>query len=252
MHWSYWLPGWATDGFIFQGVIRHLESRFKQGATLLDPPGFGSAPLSRGEKSYSARLIKALTGKRNPDERIYLVGWSMGALLALETACRLRGEISGLVLISACACFTRRDDNPWGKDKRILQVMKRRLKENTQSVLEDFFRGMFAPDNPERAERFLRQFWPRYREQAPEPLIQGLDYLSNFDLRRDLAELSLPVLLIHGELDAVVDIRLGRELAELLPKARLAEKARGDHIPFWENEEYAAWLISDFFAETSH
>ncbi|HUU26673.1 MAG TPA: alpha/beta hydrolase [archaeon] len=247
---SYWLHGWATDSLIFKSVIDSLPSRLKAGVIALDLPGFGSASPLEDEETCFSRIISRLS-RDNSKAGIGLVGWSMGAMVALETAAGLGQRAAAVVLISACARFARGENNPYGKDRRILKLMSRRLSAAPQEVLEDFFHGMFSPGSSMRWANFKRDCLPRYRNQNREMLTQGLDYLLRADLRPCLGRVSAPVLLIHGENDPVIDYRLAEELAGALPNARLVKIEAGDHIPFWEAEERFAFLIGKFLEENA-
>jgi pimeloyl-[acyl-carrier protein] methyl ester esterase len=248
---SLWLHGWATDRQVFQGVTCHLKKNFRDLACSFDLPGFGSAaPLEEGE-TYSGQIISLLPLWGINEERIGIVGWSMGALVALEMAAQLKDKAGPVVLISGCACFTRSQDNRYGKDRRILELMSRRLDHEPETVLENFFSGMFSQSRQAYRESFSRRFWPGYRIQDIRALRQGLTYLSQADLRPLLGYIKSPVLLIHGADDPVIDFRLAEELSRALPGASLVKISEGDHIPFWGAEKYFADLIGDFLEKNA-
>jgi non-heme chloroperoxidase len=58
-------------------------------------------------------------------------------------------------------------------------------------------------------------------------------------LRNDdvLDAVTLPALVTHGELDAIVDVETGKHIAERIPGARLSLYAETGHMPFWEDAE---------------
>lgn len=244
---SYWLHGWATDRLVFKEVIDRLPALYKRGANACDLPGFGAAaPLGQGE-SYAGRILSQINAEEHTGEDVALVGWSLGALVALEVAYVLGTQLGALVLISAGERFSRRAANPHGTDRRRLEVMCRSLRRQPREVLEEFYRGMFDHYEPGGWERFRLEFWPRYRNQSPEPLTEGLSYLARVDLSDLTSRITTPVLILHGKRDRVIDPRLARTLERTLPNAALVVFDSAGHMPFLGREEEFAELIGDFF-----
>ena len=244
---SYWLHGWATDRLVFKEVIDRLPALYKRGAKTCDLPGFGAAaPLGKGE-TYAGRILSQISAGEHTGEDTALVGWSLGALVALEAAYALGTRLRALVLISGCERFSRSAANPHGTDRRRLEVMCRSLRSHPREVLEEFCRGMFDDYEPGGWERFRLEFWSRYRDQSPEPLIEGLNYLARMDLSERTSRITAPVLILHGQRDRVIDPRLARTLERTLPNATLVVLDSAGHMPFLGREEEFAQLIGDFF-----
>jgi pimeloyl-[acyl-carrier protein] methyl ester esterase len=245
---SCWLHGWATDKIIFKDIIDCLGSPCKAGACALDLPGFGaSAPLEDGE-SYSGRIFGEIDTHHRASRSVALVGWSLGALVALEVAGRLGGKLSALVLISACERFSLAGDNPHGMDRRRLDIMRRHLEKGlVEKVLDEFYHGMFENCDNALEIKFRQEFRAGYLKQAPEPLIAGLRYLAEVNLSGCNSMISAPVLILHGGQDTVIDPRLAESLEQALPKARLVIFEDTGHMPFLGREKEFAGLIEDFF-----
>jgi non-heme chloroperoxidase len=55
------------------------------------------------------------------------------------------------------------------------------------------------------------------------------------DYAARLKALDIPVLVTHGELDKLVDVRMGRHTAEVVPNAKLSVYEAVGHAPFWED-----------------
>ncbi|MEA1996323.1 MAG: alpha/beta hydrolase [Gemmatimonadota bacterium] len=251
---SFWLHGWAADRHIFDRVIEHLDCGVRERAVALDLPGFGKEPALGESETYSGRILERLHSVKSGKEGVGLVGWSMGGMVTLEAAAALGEKTSAVVLISSCACFYRKTDNPDAWDTRVLRAMSRRLREAPEKVIESFSRGMFSPSAaPGLQERFLRLYQPatRYRSQGIEGLLKGLDYLSGADLRPMIERIKAPVLLIHAEDDPVIDFRLAGALASSLRNVHLVKLENGGHIPFWEAGQSFAIMIGDFLKKNS-
>jgi len=69
------------------------------------------------------------------------------------------------------------------------------------------------------------------------------------DARLDLSQIAVPTLLIWGEGDRVVDLKVGRRLAEQIPQARLEVIERAGHLPLEEQPERCNRLLLDFLRD---
>ncbi|WP_242347081.1 alpha/beta fold hydrolase [Anaeromyxobacter terrae] len=166
-------------------------------------------------------------------ERAVLLGWSLGAQLALAALPRLRGRVAGLALVSATPRFTEGEGWPHGLPARTLAALARHVERDPARAAARFHEGMFLPGELDAAA-LARAAALRTRTPVPSPvaLRAGLDVLGEADLRGALAGLDLPVVVIHGEGDPVCLPGAGRALAGALPGARLAVVPGAGHAPF--------------------
>jgi len=170
-----------------------------------------------------------------------LVGWSLGALLALNMALEFPGRFKGLVLVSGTARMCGEGDYP-GANPRALKAMQLRLPKNPDGVLADFAALCATPDGTDAIQK-------NWREQAATfstgTLAQGLHALATMDLRARAPELTTPVRLIHGECDGVIPAASARALAARLPQARVEIIAgRGHALPLTMPAELARHIRS--------
>lgn len=243
---SYWIHGWATDSAVFDRVIGNFQPGLREKAVAMDLPGFSSVPAEPEGENYYSELAGQILTARGEAEGVALVGWSMGAMVALGMASEPGAGISRLVLISACARFSRSTDNPHGTDRRIIRRMTRKLKNAPAEVVRDFHQRMFSRSTPRRFESFRDTLYPRYLDQNTAALARGLHYLENTDLRCRLTSIRCPVLIVHARADTITDIRLARELNDSLGESQLVVIEDSDHIPFWGAEKRFASLIGNF------
>ncbi len=69
------------------------------------------------------------------------------------------------------------------------------------------------------------------------------------DARPLLKLIRVPTLLVWGEHDPLVPLTYARQIAEIIPAARLVTVPGAGHIPFWENAEFFNRAILDFLRE---
>ena len=71
-----------------------------------------------------------------------------------------------------------------------------------------------------------------------------------FDMRRELAQVSAPTLVLVGEDDIITTPNQAQVLADVLPDARLHVFPETGHNPFVEETEAFIRIVADFLAET--
>lgn len=190
-----------------------------------------------------------------------LVGWSLGALLALRAALDLNqmdfnragigidhdrdhempGKIAAMVLISATPRMCA-DEGYGGVDPRVLAAMRKRVARNPQPVLEEFAGQCATPDGGQAArDAYLRQAG---EFSAPE-LAAGLEALATLDLRERLGEIHIPCRLLHGSEDRIVPLQSAQFLASRLPRAQLEVlEGCGHALPFTHPARIAHCIAS--------
>jgi len=163
-----------------------------------------------------------------------LMGWSLGALLALRTALEFPERVERLVLISGTARMPQAEGYV-GTDPRVLRAMRSRLTRDAGRVLSEFADLCAGPDGDAAVRS---EYLEMAHTQSREALAAGLEALASLDFRGRLKEISVPVLLLHGSEDRVIPWGQAEVLASLLPDARLEVLAgRGHALPFTASGE---------------
>ena len=215
----------------------------------VDRPGFGlSSPAPRRVPLDWARDVAALCDSLAL-ERFAVLGYSSGAKYALACAyalperVRVAGVLSGsappempgwaegMMAVERLAQWASFNARPlavagWAA----LRVLARRL---PGPVMEGFARGLRGPDR-----RLANE--PRVREALVITLLEGLrqgsaatvdDYaIEGRPWGFDLAQIRVPVLLWHGDLDDEVPLAHARWLAERIPGASLEIVEGAGHL----------------------
>lgn len=82
--------------------------------------------------------------------------------------------------------------------------------------------------------------------RAPLPVIvQQMRACGRHDTSARLAQLSLPTLVIHGDVDRLLGPDNGRQIASLIPRARLEMLEGVGHMFWWEQPRRSAELLRD-------
>jgi pimeloyl-ACP methyl ester carboxylesterase len=188
--------------------------------------------------------------------RAHLLGFAIGAVIALEAAHQQPSRVRSLVLAAAGAGV------PPDVPRVVPDVVEREIAEHgyrahlRNHALNDDF--AFHPDNyrahPERAEALADALWEHAGTEAEfrKHVLARQGYLTT----EGLTEVATPALVICGEEDTVArgtstPAGVARELAAGLPHARLVLVPRTRHMLFWESP-VACWAaVREFLTEVA-
>ena len=89
-----------------------------------------------------------------------------------------------------------------GVSIRVLKAMKLRLKADKQGLMNDFATMGISP---EKSDSLRKDFVSGALEIDNDKLTEGLSFLQNCDLRDQLINVRIPVNIIHGECDGIMN-----------------------------------------------
>lgn len=174
------LPGWGFDGRML--ALFRPRPNWIFPTTCLDPATLESDLLQLA----SEHNIKSFC----------LVGWSMGAMLALDFAARHPELTASLALASL--------RNFWPAEE--ITAIRSEFTRGPEGFMKNFFRKCFLGAKTPYRE-FCKTVEPLYLAEAKESyekLLRGLDYLEHF--RISAIEPDIPVRLIHGRQDIIAPV----------------------------------------------
>jgi len=238
------LHGWASHVQVFRGLARALEKRFRVHVMAL--PGYAeTAPCTPYTLERIADTLAAAAPKR-----CSVVGWSLGAQVALTWARRAPAQVSRLALIAATPCFAQRADWPHAVTKEMMSQFTSAIKRDCPSVLRRFVALQSLGDaQAVRVAHKLRTALLTNPLPAQEVLESGLEILRVADLREMLPSIHQPVLVVHGECDTVTPHAAGKALSEALRNARFHTLPGAGHAPFLSDPNAVATLLQEFLDE---
>lgn len=223
------INGWATLPAIWDSTVAHLH---RAPVELID----WRHCLAREGQST---LIDILESSPEPS---VLIGWSIGATLALEAALENPPAVKALFLISGTARMTADEIYP-GVDPIVLSAMRRELLRDRTAVLDAFFKSALQPaTDPDTAGTLSQQA----KTIETGALAAGLEYLRATDLRSALPSLAVPTLVIHATDDAIIPCDSGACLARTLPGARFETVEKAGHALPLSHPGRIATLIKEF------
>jgi len=218
------VPGWGQSSRVWYNQSAYFSTDWP--VQLLNLPGHGHAPDAPVEYWMDA-LRDAL-----PDRPCILAGWSLGGMLAMQLALRWPERLAGLVLVSSTPCFRVKTDWEQGCSDEQFHAFEQALERDSAKLTGYFFTLMLRGEAVSRARfhTIAKEAVDRRHPPSPEALRSGLALLDALDLRAQLANISIPVMVIHGTHDQVTPVGAGHYLAGHIPDASLHTMACG-HAP---------------------
>ncbi|MEX1362535.1 MAG: alpha/beta hydrolase, partial [Nannocystaceae bacterium] len=218
------VPGLGNPASAWGGLLKAIK--FQHTALAVDPVGFG---LSTGPEAPTyvdhAEHLRQLLQVRFSGQRVLLVASSMGGLAALELARRSPQTVAGLVLIGFGlvddpAAWRAELDRLWARPEEFMSL------------------AFKVPPRP--SELYREQF----EAARGRPAFRSY-YAANDLGPTAIAGLEVPVLMIGGFDDQIVEIEVMRATAQLVP-GELVEVARAGHFPERERPEEVVRGIEGF------
>jgi len=207
---------------------------------LLDLPGFGgSHPVAGGLEAVADRVAQALGALQLAQAPIVL-GNGYGGFVALLTAIRHPGLAERLVLADCGAAFSE----PGRQAFRNMSAAA--AAKGLAAIAEVAMQRLFAPAFQQAHPELIGQRRARFVAVHPETFHAACAALAALDLRAQAAGVQLPALVLVGEQDEATPPEMARELASLLPQARLVLLPGCAHVPQLQAPEQFLAAIAGF------
>jgi pimeloyl-[acyl-carrier protein] methyl ester esterase len=182
------IPGWGMEEQIWESFFPYLHEF---------PIHIVHWRNVEDQKDFMRRIIEVAK-----DKEVILVGWSLGALAALQVYNLL--QTKGIVLLGGTAKFTIDFDYVHGWKGSFVERMKRNLLKQKDVTLKRFYVNMFSKTEQEIGEeQAFFKIAEEFQGDSIYSLQCGLDYLIETDVREQLQQIDVPLLLLHGKADAI-------------------------------------------------
>jgi len=209
--WRYWMPA--------------MELMSEYGRTYaLDLWGFGDSDRLNGHYSISeyVDLLKAFIEEMG-FSRMTLIGHALGAAVVVRYTAQNPDYVSRVMAVSA----------PLTGD-----VINKNLLGSAPSFL-DRMRGWKPSEGHFEVEQGMSKMAPGIMEIC-------VRFTMNLDLRQDVNQISVPLLLVHGEKDSVIVPALPEWLAGAGEHIRAIVLPEVRHFPMLDETHTFARLLTDF------
>ena len=250
------IHGWPLSHRMWEPQVRPLtEAGYR--VISYDRRGFGSSAFPNGGYDYDtfAADLKALMDDLDLRDAA-LVGFSMGGgEVARYIGTYGADRVSKAVLVSAVTPYMlKTPDNPTGVDRSVFEDMQAKLDEDRPHFLAGFgkkFVGWGVLDHPVSQE-MLDYAWSIAVMAQPQATRDCVTAFGMTDFRDDVAKMTIPTLVVHGEADDIVPLETGGQAAaELLPNGRLEVMPGAPHGLTMTHTKPFNRLLLDFLGASS-
>jgi proline iminopeptidase len=239
-------PAWGPSSDLYFRTLKPLEKHFT--LVYLDSRGTGRSERAKSGKEYTwEHLVADLDDVRRhlKQERIWLMGHSLGGVQILHYVCQHTDRVKGLVLLN-----TRAEMN--NKDKDIMSRVE--LRKNEAWFGEAVMAMRITPKTDEQfaeaARKSLPLFWSDPKKianfekdfaattlSAAAKLGQMESKRIPFDLTEKLKKVKSPALIVVGDDDYWCSPVAARRLHLCLSNSKLLHIEKSGHFPWMEQPE---------------
>lgn len=234
------IPGWAMPCSVWLEFAQYLTRDYQ--VICIDLPGQGES-----EAIFPFTLHKLTDALANTleDKTTSLMGWSLGATVAMAFAERFPERVERLILLAGNPHFTQASD--WaGVPDSVLRQFAENLDVNSEATLVRFLSLMV---NHQKGAKNLLKILKNNLFNYPLPTVDilqaGLRLLQETDLRAWMASTDIPVTSILGGLDALVPVELANHFKQSYPHSTTHVIDQAGHVPFLSHSEQLLTLIRE-------
>ncbi|UOT02723.1 alpha/beta hydrolase [Rhodococcus opacus] len=241
------LHGWAQSSKCWgPGVLDELAARYRVIAVDLRGHGYSGAPdTGYADSAIWAGDVDAVLTAEGVTSGAVLLGWSYGGLVICDyLASHGTSAVDGVVLVGAITSIGRGEAG--GKVGAAMRAaIPGAMSEEPREAIRALGAFGNALTGPPEGKGAQSQALFGASLSTP-PRVRAALFnrsASHDDLLRSL---DVPVLVLHGTEDSVVDVSAGRHAAELIPQARASFWEGCDHGPFVEDPERFVKEVGEF------
>ena len=241
------LHGWALHGGLFSPLVAKLLDQFTVYA--VDLPGHGhSAMIAPFDLANIVRSVDESTA--HIEAPLTVLGWSFGGMVAQAWALHAPQRIARLVLACTKPKFVKSLEWPHGTAPEVLQSLVDGFSTAPRETMERFLELNITGSEAASALRAtIKRLGHARPAVQPQAMHQGLNVLSEFDIRARLHEIAQPTLVITGGLDRLTHPSIGTYYQAALPNAQLLHIPRAAHAPHLSHTEEVAQALRQFAHE---
>jgi pimeloyl-ACP methyl ester carboxylesterase len=232
------IHGWPLSGSMWEYQVTQLPQLGLR-CIIYDRRGFG-----RSDRPFTGYDYNTLAGdlKSLMDEldltAVTLVGFSMGGgEIAKYFSLYGEARVSKVVFISAVVPYLlKTDDNPDGVPQGAFDKKRKAMMDDRPTFLKNFNNDFYGvtPGHHPVTDSYLSAALNKAMDASPIAAIECAKSFSSTDFREDLKKINVPTLVIHGDKDKTVPIKITSE--------RTAGLIKGSIFNVYEGAPHGLWF----------
>jgi 3-oxoadipate enol-lactonase len=227
-----------SDRVSFDGIVPELSKGFR--VVVPELPGFGRSQAVGGGLAGVADRMAEAVDELADGEDVIVLGNGYGGFVALQMAIRHPDIAARLILADCGAAFSEA-----GREAFRNMAAATRAR-GLSAITEVAMRRLFAPEFQQANPDLMRDRREAFLKTDPDVLCAACAALAALDLRPQLGEVKIPVLVVVGEHDEATPPPMSQELAAALPQARLKIIPGCAHVPQLQAPQAFLEAIGDF------
>jgi 3-oxoadipate enol-lactonase len=229
-----------SDRASFDAIVPELSKTFR--VIVPELPGFGaSEAVSGGLAAVADRMAGAIDDCADGEDVIVL-GNGYGGFVALQMAIRHPNIAAKLILADCGAAFSE----PGREAFRNMAAASKA--KGLPAITDVAMRRLFAIEFQEANPDLMRDRREAFLRTDPEVFRAACEALAELDLRPQLGQVKVPVLVLVGEHDEATPPPMSHEIAAGLPQARLKIISGCAHVPQLQAPAAFLTAIGDFLS----
>ena len=220
------IHGWPLSGRSWESQVPALVEAGHRVVTY-DRRGFGNSSQPWAGYDYNTFAADLDVLLQHLDLReAALVGFSMGGGEVVRYIARYGTDrVAKAVLAAAVPPYLyKSDDNPeGGMDDATIAALQEGVKTDRLAFLDEFTTNFFSAGGQPKVSEPQREYARDIAASAsPKGTLDCIAAFARTDFRADLAKITVPTLVIHGDSDAIVPFEVsGKRSAEAIANAEL-------------------------------
>lgn len=238
------IHGWGMNSGVWTDIAEYLQQLYPERLIRsVDLPGYGHSSaygLDELGGVYSSETLAQSLEPMLEGKQTTIIAWSMGGLVAIQMlAANKKRQISKLLLVSSTPRFVQAEDWPYAVEARIFEEFSLSLVKDHQTTLKRFLAIQTLGSRTARDDiKTLQAQLFQRGEPEQQALESGLEILLKEDKREQLQAISdVPVYLINGKQDTLVNYTGQKQLAEQQVNISLFTIPFAGHAPFISHPE---------------
>jgi len=236
------IHGFPLNSSLWESQIEDLSDTARVLAPDLRGFGLSEATPAPYSMEMMADDCMGLLDSLGIQEPVVVCGLSMGGYIAFEFYRRFPDWVAGLILVATRAGA---DDEVGraGRDNMIAGVRESGVEPVSRAMLPK----LLAPTTYERNELLVNFVREMVESSTPEGLVGALEAMKTRpDSTLLLADIDVPVLIIHGEDDQIIPVSQAEAMRDEIPNAKLVILPGAGHLPNLEQADAFNEAVWDF------
>ena len=228
------LHGWASTARVWHPVMAELQASYDCASIVL--PGHGDSHLSATRLEPLARQV--IDGLQAP---AILLGWSLGALVAMQAALIAPSMVQQLMLVSGTPSFVQHAPGQPAMPEATFAQFHNDFTDQPGRTMQRFIALQAHGDS--HAREVMQQLKQSAADSQAD-IEWGLEVLHDSDISSELAAIECPTSCLYGVQDSLVPVAIG-EIMHRHMQASVTIWQDTGHAPFVSRpQEFIDWVSS--------